>query len=68
MDSLLRPDAVTAAETIIAAVLTHPLICAWCPGFVPADPVHRGGVSHGMCPACQAIFSAQIDALDGGIA
>lgn len=31
------------------------MICAWCPGFVPA-----AGESHGMCPACAVRFEAAL--------
>ena len=33
------------------------MTCAWCPGF---DPTNTGGVSHGICPACAALFEGQM--------
>jgi len=72
--SILRPEvfpyasvaiipATVSAEDLIARLTdTAPrVVCAWCPDYNGLDPVNRG-VSHGMCPACAALFDAAIDA------
>jgi hypothetical protein len=34
-------------------------VCAWCPDFKPDPEV--AGVSHGLCPACEARLNAELD-------
>lgn len=35
--------------------------CPWCPGWRSHDPSNRG-VSHGICPRCEAKMMADLDA------
>jgi hypothetical protein len=39
------------------------MICAWCPDFRPTDRLNTG-VTHGLCPACDARLNAALDALE----
>lgn len=44
-------------------VTPPPLVCAWCPDFVPSS-VNNAGVSHGICPSCAAKMNAAIDVME----
>lgn len=39
------------------------MICAWCPDFDPKDPANKEA-SHGMCPACEARWNAEVATLE----
>jgi hypothetical protein len=41
-------------------------VCGWCRadmGSKPCDPSVAGKISHGMCPACEAVAIASIPSL-----
>ncbi len=57
----LRPEVLPYASIVV--IPAGAVVCAWCPDFAPST----GVASHGMCPACQVLFNAAIDA-DRGIA
>jgi hypothetical protein len=67
LPKFLQPEAILFSSLeVLRARLTDaapPLrvICAWCSDFNGQNLTNRGA-SHGMCPACAALFDAAIDA------